>query len=107
MKIKQHPIKTGEEEYLIDIEIGHINWENDSIGWYEYGSAKEFDHQKSYAGEFEIKEIIVDGIKVEGLTFDVFHNILMEDETLVKRIEKQAKEEAEEDKVERKLNERI
>ena len=106
MKIKNFTLNTGANEYELDLEISDIHWDNDSIGYYEYGSAKEFDHQKSYVGEFKIDEIIVDGTKVEGVTFEVFENILMEDESLIARIEKQAKEEAESDEVERKLSAR-
>jgi hypothetical protein len=106
MKIKNYTLDTGANEYELELEISDIHCENDSIGWYEYGSAKEYDHQKSYVGEFKINEIIVDGMKVEGVTFEVFENILMEDETLIKRIEKELKEEAESDKIERKLSTR-
>lgn len=100
MKIKNFTLNTS---YEIELEISNIHCENGSIGYYEYGSAKEFDYQKSYVGEFKIDEIIVDGIKVEGATFEVFEKILMEDESLVNRIEKELKEEAEEAKVERAL----
>ena len=103
MKIKNFTLNTGTNEYELNLEISDIHCENDSIGYYEYGSAKEFDYQKSYVGEFKIDEIIVDGVKIVGATFEVFENILMEDEALIKRIEKELKEEAEEAKVERKL----
>ena len=103
MKIKNFTLDTGSNEYEIDLEIGNINWENDSIGYYEYGSAKEFDHQKSYVGEFEIEEIVVDGVKVVGATFDLFYDLLIDNDKLVKKIEEQAKEEAESDKVEQAL----
>jgi len=103
MKIKNFVLNTGANEYEIDIEIGNINWENDSIGWYEYGSAKEFDYQESHVGEFEIEEVIINGTKVIGLTFDMFHDLLVNNKELVKKIEETAKEEAESDKVERLL----
>lgn len=103
MRIKDFTLNTQSNEYELNLEISNIHCENNSIGWYEYGSAKEFDYQKSYVGEFKISEIVVDGIKVVGTTFEVFENILMEDETLIQRIEKELKEEAEDSKVERKL----
>ena len=99
MKIKQFQITL-----TVDLEIGDIHWENNSIGCYEYGSAKEFDKQQDYIESFEIDEIIIDHSKIEQKpVFDFISNLLMEDEELIERVGKLANEEAEEAKVERAL----
>ena len=102
MEIKQFPITI-----YVDLEINNIQYGNDSIGYYEYGSAKEIDKQDDYIEGFDIDEIIIDKTKVDQkLIFDFLENILIEDENLVKQIEILAKEEAEETKVERALTDK-
>ena len=102
MKIKDHIIKTEKNEFCVDLEISNIEWGNDSIGSYEYGSAKEFDKQESYIEDFDIDEIKIEDIVIEQKSLHEFlSDLLMDDRTLFIKIERLAKEEAESNKVER------
>lgn len=44
MLIKDYPITNKRRDLVVDIEIEDVQWDNDSIGWYEYCGHMEYDH---------------------------------------------------------------
>jgi hypothetical protein len=107
MKIKNHTLKTEKNEVCVDLEISNIQYGNDSIGYYEYGSAREIDNQPDYIESFDIDEIKIEDLEItQKSLFEFLSDLLMDDDELYKKIEKLAKEEAESDKVERQLERR-
>jgi len=105
MWIKQHLIKTKKNQIYVDLEINNIQWANDSIGWYEYGSAREYDDRPDYIESFDIDEIYINGKKVEHkLIFSFLLDILINDDELFNRLENIIKEEAVEMRVEEMIN---
>jgi hypothetical protein len=104
MKIKNYTIKTETSEFCVDLEISNIQCGNDSIGYYEFGSSKEFDKQEDYIESFDIDEIKINNIEItQKSLFEFLSDILMDDENLYKKINELTKQEAQADEVERKL----
>lgn len=102
MKIQNHEITIKKKSIEIDIEINCIQWSNDSIGWYEFGSQRLYDHQPDYVEDFEIDEILINNkIITNKFVLQVLSNILMDDKELFKKIEQLLKKEADEEKADR------
>ena len=92
MKITNHHLRDG---LYIDLEISNIQWENDSIGAYEYWGSKEYDRQSSYVSYFEIDEIVIENVKITQQTLIDFLTIfIMDNQELYTRIEKELIEDA-------------
>lgn len=108
MRIENFTLDTEETgECIIDMEVYDIIWDNDSIGWYEYGSIVEFDRQEPYISDFEIEDIIVDGVKVDGATYDKFYNLLICNDELIKKIEEMWEEEVEANRIDHLISNSI
>ncbi len=100
MLIKNYPIKNKRRTLEVDIEITHVSWGNDSIGWYEYGSQRGYDHRPDYIEDFDIGEIYYENKIIHHKKFRKWLCKLLEnDDELIKEIEKLDKEEAEDAKL--------
>jgi len=103
MLIKNYPIKNKRRTLEVDIEITNVRWGNDSIGWYEYGSQRCYDHQPDYVEDFDIGEIYYKNKIIHHKKLHKWLCKLLENDELIKEIEKLAEEEVKEAKVERLL----
>ena len=107
MLIKDYPITNKRRDLVVDIEIEDVQWDNDSIGWYEYCGHMEYDHQPDYISEFVIKDIYYNDKKIHHKKILKFLiDKLYEDERLRERIEEIAKNDIEVDKYERLIDNR-
>jgi len=107
MIIKNYSISNKRRDLIVDIEIEDIQWNNDSIGWYEYWGSREFDHRPDYVESFTISEIYYKNKKIRHKKIIEFlSEILYEDEDLYNKIEEMKKIDIESDKVERLLERR-
>jgi hypothetical protein len=91
MLIKNYPVisKDKKRELVVDIEIEDIQWENDSIGWYEYWGHMEYDYRPDHVSEFVIESIYYnDKIIHHKKILEFLTNILYEDNNFRERIEK-------------------
>lgn len=102
MLIQNYPIKNKNRDLEVDIEIDNIQWGNDSIGWYEYGSQRCYDHQPDYVEDFDIGEIYYKNKLIHHKKLhELLCKLLEDDESLREKIEELAKEEAEDSKLDR------
>jgi len=98
-------------EILIDVEINDIEWWNDSIGSYEYGSQRKYDYQSDYIEDFEIGNIYI--YLSNNKRKRIYHrkllnclsNYLHENDSFKETIEELAKMKIEDDKVDRLIDE--
>ena len=104
MLIKNFELELKHKVLYLDLEICNIQWDNNSIGWYEYWGSKEYDNQPNYVSEFTIDEIYIKNKKVTSqILFHALNNILIEDDNLLAEIEQIAKTDAKADKYERQI----
>jgi hypothetical protein len=102
MLIQNYPIKNKNRDLEVDIEISNIQWENNSIGWYEYGSQRCYDHQPDYVDGFDIDEIYLNGKKIHHKKLhELLCKLLENDDSLREKIEAIAKSDAEDSKLDR------
>ena len=107
MLIQNYPIKNKNRDLEIDIEITDVRWGNDSIGWYEYGSQRCYDHQPDYVEDFDIGEIYYKNKLIHHKKLhELLCKLLEDDESLREKIEELAKEEAKDARMERMLEAR-
>jgi len=107
MLIKDYPITNKRRDLVVDIEIEDVQWDNDSIGWYEYWGHMEYDHRPDYVSEFVIETIYYNDKKIHHKKILKFlMDILYEDESLRERIEEIAKYDRDADKYERLVENR-
>ena len=103
--IIDHFVTSKKRDLEISIEITDVRWGNDSIGWYEYGSQRCYDHQPDYIEDFDIGEIYY---KTKVIHSKKLHEMICKklenDEALIDKIERECKSEAEDAKMERKLD---
>lgn len=104
MIIKNYELELKNRVLSLELEISNIQWDNNSIGWYEYWGAKEYDHQPDYVSEFNIDEIYIENKKVTSkIVFKILCDILYEKEGLKEEIERRAKGDIKADKYERQM----
>ena len=107
MLIQNYPIKNKNRDLEVDIEITDVRWGNDSIGWYEYGSQRCYDHQPDYVEDFDIGEIYYKNKLIHHKKLhELLCKLLEDDESLREKIEELAKEEAKDARMERMLEAR-
>ena len=88
MWIREYKLIFDSEEIEITLEIDNIYWDNDSIGWYEYGGKKVYDTQPDYVSDFDISEIyIYDEKVISKKLFNELSELLKDDDKLKKEIE--------------------
>lgn len=107
MLIKNYPISNKRRDLVVDIEIEDVQWDNDSIGWYEYCGHMEYDHRPDYVSEFVIEAVYYNNKIIHHKKILKFlTDKLYEDESLIERIEEVLKAEADSDKCERLIESR-
>lgn len=105
MLIKKFTIisKKG-RELDVDVEIDNIEWDNDSIGFYEYWGAKCFDRRPDYVSGFKIDEIYIRNKKIKSkLIFGWLSEYLFDNESFNEKVEDIAKGNLESEKLERQI----
>ncbi len=106
MLIKDYPITNKRRDLVVDIEIEDVQWDNDSIGWYEYCGHMEYDHQPDYVEDFDIGKIYYKNKLIHHKKlYKILCELLVDDEAFAEKVEERAKIEAKEERdVERYLS---
>lgn len=92
----------------LEVEILGASWENDGIGYYEFGSQKCFDRGTWYIEDFEIGDVSVNG-RVIPPTKKCYQEIiekLQESDSLRRKIEDEEKSRSEDARVDATLSAR-
>jgi len=92
-------------ELNLTVEVENIEFGNDGIGWYQYGSQWSYDKCDDYIENFEIGDIKVDTftgttpVDPKSSGYRKLSSMLYEDESFYDKIIDEARQEAESDRI--------